>query len=187
MLQKGSQKWSLNRQKPNWNLDRIPVLLFIIFGTQNGAHNRWKQLNSLCKTSISEKYPFPIRGSLGLLKSHKNSTKTTPKPLQKSSRKHIEIRHQNSLILGSKWPPNELRNPPKVDPGGAVGPHWTKEAQEGGPAPPGDPKRRSRSPPGHHFYHFWDLFWMFSNIIHDLLSTMPNYVYINIQRQKMKE
>ena len=51
---------------------------------------------------------------------------------------------------------------------GHIGP---KEAQEGGPAPPGDPKRRSRSPPGHHFYHFWDLFWMFSNIIHDLLST----------------
>ena len=105
MLPKGPQKWLLNRQKPNWNLDRIPVLLFIIYDTQNGVRNPWKQLNSLCKTTISEKYPFPLRGCLGFLKSHKSSTEIIPKPLQQNIPKTRRDLCFNFIDFGFKMTP----------------------------------------------------------------------------------
>ena len=46
-----------------------------------------------------------------------------------------------------------------------------------------DFKGRSRDPLGHNFHHC-SIKLMFFNIIHDLLSNMPNYVRINIQRLK---
>ncbi len=121
----------------------------------------------------------------------KKSPKTTPTPLQNPSKKHPENTSKINTTFQRFWIqnglPNDARNLQKSTRGALWGHMGTNEAQKGGQASPGDPKMEVQARPGHHFHHFWNLVCMFFNIIHDLLSTMPNYVRINIQRQKMKE
>ena len=131
--------------------------------------------------------PFPFDHRFGTNK----SPKTTPKPFQISP-KSIPKTHRKSTPnftdFGLKMTPQMTPEMLQNRPGGHCGAIWDpKKLKREVQAPPGTPKWTSGDPLGHHFHHFWNLVWMFFNIIHDLLSTMPNYVRINIQRQKMKE
>ena len=120
----------------------------------------------------------------------KKSPKTNPKPLQNPSQKHPENTSKIDATNHRLWSPNEPRNEPtifkKSIQGALWGPMASKETQKRGPGIPGHPKGRSRANCSYNFHHLLDLFCMFSRIIHDRLSTLPNYVRTNIQRQKMK-
>ena len=54
---------SLNKQT-SLTQDRSLLICSSLLIPLNGSHNPCKQLDSKCKTSISEKYPFPFRGPL---------------------------------------------------------------------------------------------------------------------------
>jgi len=121
-------------------------------------------------------------------KSHPKQTlehsKTPQKNIPKSHRKSTPNFIDFWLKMTPKMSSEIVQNSTRGALWGHTGP---QEAQKGGPGSPWDPKRRSRAPPGHNFQYFWILPWMFFNMIHDLLSTMPSYVRIYIQCQKIKE
>jgi hypothetical protein len=60
----------------------------------NGSYNPCKQLDSKCKTSISEKYPFPFRGSLV----HQQSLAKQPQHHPKSHLKRDPKKKQKRVI-----------------------------------------------------------------------------------------
>ena len=101
-------------------------------------------------------------------KQPQNHSKTPPKSIPKTHRKSTP----NFTDFGFKMTPQMTPEILQNRPGGHCGAIWDpKRLKREVPPPPGTPKWRSGHPPGHHFHHFWNLFWMFFNIIHDLLST----------------
>ena len=90
--------------------------------------------------------PFPFDHRFGT----KKSPKTTPKPLQNPSKKHPENTSKINTKFHRFWaqndPPNDARNPPKSTRGALWSHMGPKEAQKGGPGPPGDPKMDVRGP-----------------------------------------
>ena len=110
---------SLNKQT-SLTLDRSPLSFSSLLIPLNGSHNPCKQLDSKCKTSISEKYPFPFRGSLV----HQQSLAKQPQHHPKSHLKRDPNKKQKRVIrfsifafkLVSKFEPKESEN--------RFGGHW---------------------------------------------------------------
>ena len=90
------------------------------------------------KQAFPQIAPFPFDHRFGT----KKSPKPAPTPLHNPSKKHPENTSKINTKFHRFWiqndPPNEPQNPPKIDPGGTVGPHGTLRG----------PKRRSRPPRG---------------------------------------
>ena len=78
----------------SFNPARNPTLFFFHFRTPNGAHKPRKQQYCLRKTTISTNPPFAVWSSFWHQKVIQNMPKTVLKPIKKSSRKHIQTRHQ---------------------------------------------------------------------------------------------
>ena len=84
---------SLNKQT-SLTLDRSPLSFSSLLIPLNGSYNPCKQLDSKCKTSISEKYPFPFRGSLV----HQQSLAKQPQHHPKSHLKRDPKKKQKRVI-----------------------------------------------------------------------------------------
>ena len=136
--------------KLSFHQDRNPPLFFSHSGAPNGAHEPRKQQYCLRKTSISTNPPFAFWSSFWHQKVSQNMPKTTLKPLNKTSRKHIQTRHQIWKKMDSKWPPKWAPKSLINRPGGHFGPHGILIDPKRTSTAPREPKRRSKAPLGHH-------------------------------------